>query len=264
MEIIKVAVSSYYNRKDTVFVIHNGTLYIQIEIFTKYKEAEIYNLYEIVTIPMPFDMTDTSTNARPFTQLIPMKKYFAVASKSYMELEQHHLDGCKTYGKFSVCPQAILQRDADSSSCISSIWYKNTKAKVLTLCDFRFLPEHNQQPNVLDTGKEVLISGFKTPWSVNCEYDFSMQHYHEVNYAIIPHNQLCGCAIMGMGMHVKSFLEGCINQRERFRPVFPINAAVVLMSLPDGINFDTSKLYSGVKDIQIRPAVPKILTANDL
>lgn len=58
MDVIDVAVSSYYNRKDTVFVVHNGTLYIQLEVFTKYKEAEIYTLYEIVTIPMPFDMTD--------------------------------------------------------------------------------------------------------------------------------------------------------------------------------------------------------------
>ena len=263
MDVIDVAVSSYYNRKDTVFVVHNGTLYIQLEVFTKYKEAEIYTLYEIVTIPMPFDMTDISTKARPFTQLIPRKKYFAVTSKSYMEFEQHHLDGCKTYGLLSVCPQAILQRDADSSSCISRIWYKKTKSQVLTLCDFRFLPEHDQQPNVLDTGTEVLISGFDTPWSVNCEYDFFIQHYHEVNYALIPHNQLCGCAIMGTGMHVKSFLEGCNDQRERFRPVFPINAAVVLMSLPKGINFDTSKLYFSVEDVPMRPAVPQILTAND-
>ena len=104
---------------------------------------------------MPFDMTDISTKARPFTQLIPRKKYFAVTSKSYMEFEQHHLDGCKTYGLLSVCHLAILQRDADSSSCISRIWYKKTKSQVLTLCDFRFLPEHDQQPNVLDTGKEV-------------------------------------------------------------------------------------------------------------
>ena len=114
------------------------------------------------------------------------------------------------------------------------------------------------------TGKDVLISGFKTPWTVNCEYEFTMQHYTEVNYAIIPHTQLCGCAIMGIGMHVKSFLEGCAQKKRKpFQPVFPINAAVVLMSFPIDISFNISKLYTHAKQITAKPAVPVILEAND-
>ena len=260
--LIHVPTKSYYGRKNCVFVVHNNKLYIQLEVFTKYNNAQTYNLFEIITIPMPFDMSNTSTNARPYTQLIPSKKFFAVSEKSYMDLDPFHLKGCEVYDTLHVCPQATLQRDSDSMSCISSIWFNHSKSDILSHCEFRYFPKHKQEPHVLDTGNQVLISGFKTPWTVKCQYDFTVQHFEEVNYAVIPHSQLCGCAIIGEGMHVRTFLEGCYKERESFRPVFPVNAAVYLMS-PVDLRLNLSKLYSSVQEISFKPSAPQILEADE-
>ena len=263
LEVLDVPTRTYYSRTNTIFAIHNGKLFIQLEVFTMYNKAHMFSLFEIMTIPMPFDMSNTSVKARPFTQLIPSKKFFAVSKNSYMELDQHQIEACEVYDSLHVCPQAILQRDSDSMSCISSIWFNSSKSDILTHCDFRYYPEHRQEPSVLDTGNEILISGFKTPWTIKCEHEFTMRHYHEVNYAVIPHTQLCGCAILGQGMHVKTFLEGCLQERSSFRPVFPINAAVYIMSEPKSLNISLNKLYMHASEIPFHPKSPTILEASD-
>ena len=223
LKLLDVPTQAYYNRQNTIFAVYDGKLFIQLEVFTTFDREMLFTLFEISTIPMPFDMTDVSNDIRPYTQLIPNKKFFAVSKNAYMDLDNYQINGCEVYDKLHVCPQATLQRDSDSMSCISNIWYNSSKSDILSHCEFRYLPKHKQEPNVLDTGLEVLISGFETPWTIKCEHDFTMQHFYEVNYAVIPHNQLCGCAIMGKGMHVKTFLEGCYEERDQFRPVFPVN-----------------------------------------
>lgn len=217
----------YYTSAETIYAIKDGHLAIELEVVLKQRNQEFLNLYHIHTTYVPFNMTDSSSQAKAHTKVMVDKDYFAVLGRNFVQISSTQLKDCKKYGILSVCEDKLLQIHDSKPNCISSIFWDSDVQTIQNLCDFDFYPKIQPHPTILDAGNSILLAGFENSWTLNCHDRSVPIRYEGYNYAIINRNLLCGCSLTSPSVYIAPHHNGCNMDIDSFRPKFVINAAVM-------------------------------------
>jgi hypothetical protein len=141
----------------------------------------------------------------------------------YTSLTDKQYNLCTINSDTTICPTLLLETNINHPSCLSSIW---TGARVETLCEFDYMHKIKPDPQIIDTGTAILLSGLDTLWHLDCRDRRTHEVYNGPSYAVIKNIDICGCKILSETSFVEPHQTGCSEDRvNTFAPLHPITAA---------------------------------------
>lgn len=217
--------SDIYAASNFLYARNNTKIYLTLKIpISHFKEP--LTVYKIKSLPVPIN--STSAHA---TQLLNIPDNLILTKKQqfYATLSNSQLARCKG-GKVKHCSFNLALTPVTTESCILSL-YLNSKAKVKSLCDFRFL--HNiVESRIIELNPSSLIL-YQTPLlSMQCGNEHKMLKGCDFCIIKVP----CQCSFTTPNFFLAPRLTTCHNTSRDVTKVHPVNLALMQNF------FDNSKL----------------------
>ena len=119
----------YYSSSNFIYSKHKYDIFVIIKILISFKRSD-YDLYRVISLPVPINLTDDAT------QLLNIPNFIAVSKTAdyFVQLSNTDIASCSRDNKNFHCP--INQSfDTTKDSCLIAI-FTNDKSKVKQLCNF--------------------------------------------------------------------------------------------------------------------------------
>ena len=104
LELVKIPLTEHYNRQNVVFAVTDSHIIVQLELLLTHHKSQVYDLFRIETIPVPFDTSSGTNDPQPHTQLIAKSPYFAVNKEYYTSLTNQQYNLCTVNTDTTICP----------------------------------------------------------------------------------------------------------------------------------------------------------------
>ena len=188
---------NYYQQAMTTFTNTEKMLIVQIPILFKNRVQKPMKLYEMTTVPVPFDKDTYEEKHNTYTQLKLKEDHLAVTTDAYITLHGHQLQSCYQQGSTYYCESLHFTSHTLEHNCASAIYFEAPSEQVVEKCRFVYYHNYTPEPKILETQALILLSNLCKPWQLVC----GSQTEHPVPmagspYAIIKREDLCSCGII--------------------------------------------------------------------
>ena len=193
----------YRDNRVKISINYNGAI-VQLPLEVIKKQTPIMKLFKFSGIPIPLD---NATNNMA-SMIDPIHKFIAISDKHYTLLNEEQINTCHTpaKNKLTICPVTVPMIKLEQSSCLLSI-YKNENSKlVYKYCPVLINTVHQFGPQILETGKKILIFGVEKEYQIICEFDNQPQNMKSLSYAVINRALMCKCNIITSNYFLKGYL----------------------------------------------------------
>lgn len=253
LEMTFTSTSHFYSSADTLYTIQDNHISIEVEVILRARNQNFLELFHVQTTFVPFDMRDKTSTPKAHTKIHVENKYLAILDKNFVEIGLEQLQYCKKYGVLRVCDSKMLQISKSKLTCLTALFWDMGNTIIEQLCDFDYFPKIQPQPSLLDAGQDLLISGFDSDWTLNCQSKSVPMRFQGHPYAIIKRTSLCGCSLASRQTYISPHYEGCASALDDFRPKYVINAAVAATFMDKGKfkDINTSQLLSEIPSLEL-------------
>ena len=129
---------------------------------------------------------------------------------------------------------------------------------IRSLCQFDYLPVTSIQPEVMDTGRELLLANFAADWTIECDNNqMTPTRPIEYQYIVIPKSFLCQCSISTGKYVLHANIDSCTDLTEKSNPlhfIYTINQAVQIYldkNLPEYYLMHDIKLSHPLRSVHV-------------
>ena len=269
-ELVMNDIPDYYNVPIGSFAYHDGLLTIQVPLLIKPRLQEELKLYQLKTVPVPYhmnpDMVDETESTETYTWLRPTRELLAMSSDTYIGLDRKDLEECMNLGKFYYCQDLFLMKHRNFHTCESAIYHRSEYKEIQELCNFEYYSKLTPDPELLDEGNRILITGLPHGWTYYCLHDDQIPNPVESgDYVIIEKADLCRCSISAGPWYIQENMAYCTEHKDtEFNFYFTTNMAVMIYMFQDELrerNITDVSLFR--KPLELDPKEPKILREYD-
>ena len=83
LELIKIPLTEHYKRRNVIFAITDTHIIVQLELLLTHHKSQVYRLFRMETIPIPFDTSSGTNKPQPHIQLVTHNPYLTINSEYY-------------------------------------------------------------------------------------------------------------------------------------------------------------------------------------
>ena len=204
----------YYAEPVVTFTNSPDYLLTQIPIFLVYKHQVPLTLFSTQTVPVPYDVEMYSGLQTQYTEVTLNDTYFAMNEEQYTLLTRIQLELCIKLISTYYCEQAYLLQSKDIQSCHASLYFDLSAEQKVPSCDFKYMQNKPYTPQVIDTGKQFVLSNLPQPWILMCENAQRPFTIPYSTYRIINHTELYECTLTaGYKYQVNKAQVECTNDQ---------------------------------------------------
>ena len=213
-ELVLNQVHQYYNIPIGSFTYSDGILAIQVPLLVKPKLQEPLMMYQLRTVPVPYhmdiDMVSEKENRFAYTWLKMQKPLLAMSEDTYIDLTDQALKNCLYIGKTYYCQDVFLMRHKNFHTCGSAIYFRRNIDEIRELCDFEYYPHLVPEPELLDEGNRLLLTGLPNGWTYYCSHDEQIPTpVDSGSYVIVEKTDLCRCSISAGPWYIQENMAFC-------------------------------------------------------
>ena len=260
--LVMTRVQQYYDFPQVTFKYFNNMVVIQMPMYLRKHEDNALYLYNLRTVPVPFNMHTTyeerrqkrntqqvqelkpvDTDIHPYTWLHPKRPLLAMSSRTYVGLDRDQLHNCFKFGDHYMCSQTLLTQQNTDHTCESAIFHNMGEKYILDKCNFTFYLNLHPEPTIFDSGKHVLLANVPSDWEFDCLREKAIPP-NKVGgtYIMIEKKQLCLCDIILGKMKLHGSINSCGNVTGGvFELTYTVNQAVLLNFPESGPKVDLRK-----------------------
>ena len=230
-------VNIYYDLPTVSYTMVEDMIVIQIPIYVKHYNSEKLELFHVTSVPVPFhaDTQYPEANGRqPYTRIVPKHDMLAMSDNKYMSMKSEDVQYCKKISDTLYCENLLLVTHKSEHTCESAIYWNASNEVINEKCDIEYAHEYLPQPQILDTGKLILLAGLPGPWSIFCNAAQEIPVQIQAGpYVLIERKYLCLCAISAGPYYLQETISSCTDdpllqtsKGDRFHYLYTINTAV--------------------------------------
>ena len=229
---------------------HEGMLAIQIPILLQHQSQQAMTLYNLRTVPVPYNLGEPITELETDTQFTQLKlkaDMLAVSRKgTYSSFKHSDLGSCLILDRNYYCEKQMFVYATSQKSCETSILFNKTKVDIKELCDFEYLYDFTPTPTVLDSGDTLLLAGLERPWRIDCMGKHpTTSTYTGHAYAVLEKKAICNCTVLAGQFQLHGHPYKCETSNLHQGFAHTLNMALILHFPQKSVKYiDTSHLLS--------------------
>ena len=213
-ELVVSQVHDYYNLPISTFACKDKTLVIHISFFIKPRNQEPLFLYDIRTIPVPYQMNeeliDESESKYTYTKVKPTTRILAMGSSTQINLDYDQLVYCVKYNILFFCEKMFLEKQGNEHTCENAIYTNQNEKLIQQKCTIEYYLKLDPDPNTLDAGNYILLGNFPLPWNYFCKQTYEIPTLISgSSYVIIKKCDLCPCSLSAGSWYLEANIAYC-------------------------------------------------------
>ena len=233
-ELVIEETHDYYNVPIGSFSYSEGMLAIQVPLFIKPKLQIPLILYQLKSVPVPYhmneEMVDPEESRFVYTWLKPSSSMLAMNKDTYIGVEDEDLKKCIYLGQTYICQDVFLMKHRNFHTCESAIYYRQDYDLIKELCNIDYYPHLEPEPNLLDQGDQLLLTGLTDTWTYYCHAENQLPNpIGTGHYVIVNKTDLCRCSISSGEYHIQQNIAYCTDDTDaELQFGYTVNMAVIM------------------------------------
>jgi hypothetical protein len=235
-ECLLTDITALYNLKDTVSIVHNNTLLITMYIPLAHKKIQLFDLFLIDVIYVPFDLSVTiKTPLASYTRLHSSYTYLAITDTHYSLFDSTFINFVDRYMEIYVSKNMIIQTSINSPNCEVAIFLRLQTDVITSLCDFQFYHDIFVPASIHQSTDFLLFANISPQFRVQCEDSLIPSQHLGFNFAVIATNDFCHCSIQSSSEFVPPQVTACPDKTDFSLEVrYTHNSIVALEQIQHG------------------------------
>ena len=268
-ELIITETHEYYNIPIGSFVYTEGILAIQVPLFIKPKVQEPFMLYQLRSVPVPYHMNEAmigiDESKYTYTWLKPSSPMLAMNTENYIGVREEHLKRCLLIGDTYICQEVFLMKQKNFHTCESAIYYRVSYEIIKNKCEIDYYPHLEPEPDLLDQGDKILLTGLKDKWTYYCQAkDQAPNPIDTGHYVVINKTDLCRCSISTGEYHVQQNIAYCPGDTDNVLEFgYTVNMAVIMYLFTEQTETKPTDLVLYNSPYEFDPEEPDIWKEDD-
>ena len=207
----------YYAEPMVTFTNTATKLMIQIPIYIKSEFQVPMSVFSTEVAPVPYDAETYSGEQSQYTLVDIEFPYMATTPDNYIPLTEQQLRLCWKIGYTYYCENSYLLRHRSQHTCASAIYYNEDETAKVEHCKPQFIQNKKFNAQILDAGKQLVLSNLPKPWVLVCGPDHRPFPIEYSTYRVINRTELCECALSAGPYYLSPTLVNC-NDNEEVKP----------------------------------------------
>ena len=115
-------------------------------------------------------------------------------------------------------------------TCETAIYHEQSPNLIKDKCNIQYYPELDPTPQILDTGKHILLGNIPEPWSVVCSKNDPIPNPLQASkYVIIKKKDLCQCSLSAGTWYIQENNVHCEEEASSdLQLYYTVNMAVMI------------------------------------
>ena len=194
-ELVFSNVFQYYSHPLCVYSNTDDYILVQVPVYLRPKYQPPLDIYQIETIPVPYDAETLVGHKKQFTIINYDKRYIALQDKHYIPITEKQLERCVKLQYDYLCMSSFLRTNTDRDTCESAVFFRKSSKIITELCNIQFTQDHEYEPRILDLGTQLVLSNLPEPWVLVCHNVHRPFRIQYSTYTIIDRKELCECSL---------------------------------------------------------------------
>ena len=271
-ELVTENVENYYKMPIITSLYVTNMVTVQIPLFVKLKTQSPLFVYKLSSVPMPFhmneEMIDETENKNTYTQIIPTSELLAMNDDTAINLNLDQINQCLKISNYYFCERLLLIKHKTHETCESAIYHNCADYNhVKDMCNIKYYIDFIPEPQILDSGEQLILSNLPSPWIIRCEQREQIPNTSQGGtYVIINKSDLCECSIFAGDpvWKIERNIAHCEDTQKVLSVYFTYNMAVMIYQFREelekhSITSETLETSLPIWD----PIEPKVINVKD-
>ena len=189
-------VFAYYHLPIATGLIVDDMLYIALTLPLKRMDVNLMSIFEVITYPLPVNMSGAISDTDAYTQLQVDSKFFAFNDDYYLELTDDFVKHTVNYRSLYVPRNAMLLRTDRLRHCVLNILDRRQPEVIAATCKFQYYQALEVSPSLVTTDQFYYLMNVHFEVKIICKAIYKSKSLMSRSLTVVRKEDLCQCDLV--------------------------------------------------------------------